>query len=262
MTAAADLPALPALVVGHVRHLRVRPVRHGFRYRHWHWLVDLDDPPRVPWALRPLARFAQRDHLCGGAAGGGRAAGRDGGLGGIKADVVRLLAAHGVAADDRWRVLMLAHARQWGYVFNPLTVYWCLDPRGRLGAAVLEVHNTYGQRHAYVLRPDGDGAAGMDKEFYVSPFNDVSGRYQVRLTLSPAVVGVAVDLYRDDALVLAATVHGVPRPATGRALLGRLAVMPAATLRVTALIHWHGVRLWRRLPVQPRPARNHPEVAP
>ena len=75
---------------------------------------------------------------------------------------------------------MLANARFLGYVFDPLTVFWCFAADGSLRCVVAEVHNTYGERHAYLLRPEADGTAEVGKEFYVSPFNDVSGRYDFR----------------------------------------------------------------------------------
>ena len=76
---------------------------------------------------------------------------------------------------------MLAHARVLGYVFNPLTVYWCHRPDGTLACVVAEVHNTYRQRHAYLLPADDRGRAEVPKQFYVSPFYPVDGRYRMSL---------------------------------------------------------------------------------
>ena len=81
---------------------------------------------------------------------------------------------------------MLASARSGAgrasYVFNPLSTHWCYRADGSLACIVAEVHNTYGQRHAYVLRPDEAGRAQADKEFYVSPFFEVDGRYLMRFS--------------------------------------------------------------------------------
>ena len=76
---------------------------------------------------------------------------------------------------------MLANARVLGYVFNPLTVYWCHRPDGELECVVAEVHNTYRERHCYLLRPDAAGRAETAKEFYVSPFLTVAGDYRMAL---------------------------------------------------------------------------------
>jgi hypothetical protein len=142
-------------------------------------------------------------------------------------------------------------------VFDPLTVFWCLSPDDELRAVVLEVHNTYGERHAYLLDVDATGRAHTDKAFYVSPFNDVSGRYDVRLLLTPDRVSVTVGLDRDGARVLTATTTGRPVPATYRTLASTTARRLLMTRRVSLLIRWHAIRLWlRHLPVQPRP--SHP----
>ena len=79
---------------------------------------------------------------------------------------------------------MLASARVLGHVFDPLSVFWCYGSDGVLACVVAEVHNTYGERHAYLLRPDEAGTAVTDKGFYVSPFFDVTGSYELRFTLT------------------------------------------------------------------------------
>ena len=150
-------------------------MRHAFRHRVYQWLVDLDDVPRQPWYLRAFARFSSADHL------------GDPGLP-IKRNVENYLARSGIRLGAGGRVLMLANARVLGHVFDPLSVFWCYAADGVLICVVAEVHNTYGERHAYLLRPDGAGAAVTDKAFYVSPFFDVSGSYALRFTLRPDLV--------------------------------------------------------------------------
>ena len=103
----------------------------------------------LPRPLRWLARFDARDHLGDPAAS-------------IRANVDAYLATEGVDLEGG-RVLMLATPRSFGYAFNPLTVFWCHDRTGALECVVAEVHNTYGERHCYLLRPDADGHAGADK---------------------------------------------------------------------------------------------------
>jgi uncharacterized protein len=156
-----------ALYPCEIVHVRARPVRRAFRYRSYLWLVDLDHLPRVPLPLRPLASFQARDHLSGTG-------------GSLRASVDAYLARHGIDLAGG-RVLMLGHARVLGYVFNPLTVFWCHRSDGGLAAVIAEVHNTYGGRHAYLLHPDPGGRAAADKEFYVSPFLPVAGRYRLHL---------------------------------------------------------------------------------
>ncbi|MGW6389917.1 DUF1365 domain-containing protein [Streptomyces sp. NPDC055103] len=223
-----------------VAHARTAPLRHTFRHRTYLWYVDLDRLPVLPFLLRPLARFAPRDHFTGRAES-------------IRAGLEAFLAAHDIDLGGG-RVLMLAHARVLGYVFNPLSVYWCHDASGALVCVVAEVHNTYGQRHCYLLRTDSAGLAQVDKEFYVSPFFPVAGRYRMRLPLPGERLGLTVHLDIGDGRPFTATVRGRRRPATARALLAAAARRPGSTAAVWAGIRRHGIQLFLRgLPVHPRP---------
>ena len=237
------LPALPALVLGEVTHRRPGPVRHAFRHRIYQWLIDLDSVPRQPGYLSPFASFSSEDHL-----GDPRLT--------IKDNVENYLALNGIDLGERSRVLMLASARVLGHVFNPLSVFWCHDSSGRLGCIIAEVHNTYGERHAYLLHPDEAGIAVTGKDFHVSPFFDVTGTYGLRFTLSPDRVSTTVTLRHEGAVVFSAAFRGRPEPATRRALARLLIRQPLMTQRVSALIRMHGIWLWLRgLPIRSRP--NH-----
>ena len=245
MTTTHDLPVLPAIVDGFVAHRRRAPIDHGFRHRVYQWLVDLDHLPSPPWYLRPVAGFDARDHL----GGTGPDASPD-----IRANVERFLTRRHVELGPGGRVVMLANARTFGHVFDPLTVFWCFGADQRLRCVVAEVHNTYGERHAYLLTPGPNGDAEVDKQFYVSPFNDVSGQYAMRFVLDADRVRVTVSLSRDGHTVFDAAFHGRPTPATARTIARFALRMPAMPHKVTALIRWHAIRLWfRRLPVIARP---------
>ena len=149
---------------------------------------------------------------------------------------------------------MLAGARVLGHVFDPLSVFWCYDRDGLLACVVAEVHNTYGERHAYLLRPDAAGVAVTGKHFYVSPFFDVSGTYELRFTLRPDLVATTVTLRHHDAVAFSAAFRGRPEPATRLALGRRLVRQPFMPQRVSALIRVHGIWLWLRgLPVRAHP---------
>ncbi len=239
-------PSVPCLVVGTVSHSRRTPVRHAFEHSQYQWLVDLAALPQLRWPMRLLAGFDARDHLDGGRLGGG-----------TRGDLERWLSRRGVVLDREDRVLMLAHARALGHVFNPLTVYWCVRPDQSLRALVLEVHNTYGERHAYLVDVDDGGRGALDKEFYVSPFNDTHGRYVVAVELRPDRFRASVGLDRGGERVLTAVTRGRMVPATTRTLLSAFGRHLFMTHRVSLLIRRHGIRLWlARLPVQPRAARQ------
>ena len=154
---------------------------------------------------------------------------------------------------------MLANARSLGYVFDPLTTYFCLDAEGRLEGVLAEVHNTYGERHCYPLALEG-GAAQVNKEFYVSPFFAVEGRYDIRVRLTDERVTVAISLTQGGEQVFSASVDGPLVRATPPRTLAAVVANPVPSQRVSALIRWHGVRLWlRRLPVVPRRPHRVPE---
>lgn len=254
-------PPTPALVHGHVRHIRRTPLRHGFDHRVYQWLVDLDEPPRIPVPLRPFARVYARDHLGSPGPDGERTDPRAQQLR-IKANVENFLAKRDVDLGPDGRVLMLANARVLGYVFDPLTVFWCYAGH-ELRCVVAEVHNTYGERTAYLLEPDPDRAelhSRVPKHFYVSPFNDVSGDYDIDVRLGEDQVFVSISLLRDGAKMFTASFDGRPTAYTPRRLVRALVTNPFMPQRVSALIAVHGVWLWlRRLPVRARPAHVPPE---
>jgi len=236
-----SLPALPALVTGHVTHHRRGRVRHSFRYGVYQWLVDLDALPEQPWYLRPFAGFSAADHLGDPYRS-------------IKANVELFLSRNGITLGGSSRIIMLANARVLGHVFDPLSVFWCFDAQNALVCIVAEVHNTYGERHAYLLHPDPSGVATTDKAFHVSPFYDVSGQYELRFELSPQVVSAAVILRRQGSVAFTATFRGRPTLATATAVAGQLIRKPLMPQQVSAMIRVHGIFLWlRRLPVQLRP---------
>ena len=234
------LPALPAVVIGKVHHVRHRPLRHAFTHSHHQWLVDLDEGTTHRGLLQRSCDVHPDDHLSAPQT-----------FADLKEEVLGLLMREGIDAAAVTTVVMLAHARVLGHVFDPLSTYWCLAADGTLVAAVLEVRNTYAGRHCYVVRPDGSGRAEVAKEFVVSPFNDRSGSYAVRLTLSPERVSTSIALSADGIPVLSAATWGVPRAATPAAILRLALTAPLMPQRVSLLIRWHGIRLWaRRLPIR------------
>lgn len=236
----APLAAGAALYECRVFHARLAPLRHEFSYRTYQWLVDLDDLPRPRGPLRLLAGFRARDHLGDPAST-------------IRANVDRFLRARGVDLGGG-QVLMLAHARVLGYVFNPLTVYWCHRADGTLACVIAEVHNTYGERHAYLVRTDERGRAQAGKELYVSPYHPVDGSYRMTLPVPGQRLALNVTLTRPNGHKLVATVRGTAAPATGPALLRAAARHPWSTVMVSVRIRWQGVMLYARgLRPVPRP---------
>jgi uncharacterized protein len=230
-----------------VSHARQAPIRNRFRYRTRAWLVDLDRVPQLPRGLRWLASFDSKDHL-----GKPTESLRD--------NVIALLATHEIDVTGG-RIVMLANARALGHAFNPISIHWCYDADNALVAVIAEVHNTYGDRHAYLLRPGLDGRVDerLDKAMYVSPFNPVDGHYRIAVSEPAEQVSVSVTLEREGQPPFVATLHGTRRPA--RNLVAAAVTTAATSLRVSTLIRWQGVRLYLRgLHVEPRPIHHAQEA--
>lgn len=230
----------PRIVRTRIRHVRRTPIWHEFTYRSYSWLVDLDELPVLPRPLRPFARFRSADHL-------GAPDRR------LRDNVDAYLVGHGIRLHGG-RVLMLTNARVLGFVFNPLTLYWCHDRAGALVCVVAEVHNTYGGRHRYLVRTDPRGNGTVAKGFYVSPFNAVSGQYRLHVPEPDLRLSVAVDL-RDPAgdTVFSAYMAGLVHPAGTAVVLRALVAVPMAPLLVALRIRWQGIRIWARgLPLAAR----------
>jgi DUF1365 family protein len=244
----------PSLYVAEVGHIRHAPIRRRFSHRVYYWLIDLDQPNPAPRWLRPLARFRSADHIGDPARS-------------IKDNITALLARHGIEIPGG-RIVMLANARSLGYVFNPISVHWCYAAGGELACIVAEVHNTYGERHAYLVRPDNAGRALARKDFYVSPFLEVDGEYLMRFSPPGDRLAITVVLRQHDTTVLTATVTGRRRTAGTGDLLRALAARPAMAALTSLWIHLHGIRLWaKRWPIIPHaraplPASATPNAGP
>lgn len=203
-------------------------------------------PPQLPWWLRPFARFHADDHFADPFSCPPHSSLRD------RLDA--FFAARGLAVPDG-RITALLQARVLGYVFNPLSIFWCHDRDGQLRHVIAEVHNTYGGRHAYLL-PPADLPVVTAKNFYVSPFHQLAGYYLIRAPRPDRELDVTVTLHRDRRQVcpeFTATLRGQRRPATTRQIAMMQIISPLAPMVVAARIRIQGIRLWlRRVPVVPR----------
>lgn len=216
-------------------HMRLAPFGHKFRYRVFCLLLDIDRLPET-CARLPLLRldrfgllaFHRKDH-----------GPRDGTE--LRPWVESQLAEAGLPAPHRIR--LLSFPRILGYVFNPLSVYYCADEDGMLSAVIYEVKNTFGDQHPYVvpIAPEPNAAARhvVDKGFFVSPFIGQDETY--RFTIRQPGDRLALKIRQE---TLIATWSGVRRPLTNGNLLRLWAGHPLMTLKVMAAIHWQALKLW------------------
>jgi uncharacterized protein len=230
----------PGLYVGSVMHRRSRPVKRRFDYRVFWLILDLDRLRETSNALKlfslerfNLLSFYARDH----------ADGRDGPL---RDKVAALATAAGFAADGP--MLLMTMPRVMGYVFNPISVYFCHDRRDRLTAIVWEVSNTFGGRHSYVIGVDDPEAIVLRqrclKELHVSPFIGMDIEYRFRLVRRGDRLTIGIADHDGDGLLMSAAMTAERRSLTDQALLAAFARTPFETVKVTAAIHWEALRLW------------------
>jgi DUF1365 family protein len=229
-----------AVCFGEVVHRRLRPAVHAFRYPVFFLrvpLASLGSAPRVRLDRLGVFSFHAADH-----------GPRDGSP--LLPWIHGLLAREGVVADGE--IVLQTFPRVFGYVFNPVSFWFCHDTEGQLRAVLCEVNNTFGESHNYLvrhadLRPIASGEVlEASKVFHVSPFFPVSGNYRFRFLAQPGQAGVNIEYRKDGQLALLAHVGGRARPLAAGRLLGALLRFPFMTLGVMARIHWHALLLWRK----------------
>jgi DUF1365 family protein len=238
---------------GILSHRRLRPRRHAFRHPATLFHLDLDELDALDRSLRLFGvnrprpfSFREHDHLDG----------RDGDL---KRRLLAFLAARGIDLEGG-KVFLLTQCRLFGYVFNPISLYYGHGPDARLRAVVAEVDNTFGERILYVLRPEEPAAAAglfraeARKEMHVSPFVSMDALYRFRLRPPGERLTVAIAEEERGERFFDAHLWGRRRPLRDGTLLGIALRDPLLTRRVTAAIHWQALRLWwKGIPVHHRP---------
>jgi uncharacterized protein len=243
-----------AIYVGNVRHRRHRPRPNAFRYGVYWALIDVDELPELDRTVRgfgyrrpaPIG-FRDTDHLGDADVP-------------VRLKLARWLAERGVELPPG-RVEVLANLRVLGHVFDPVSWWFCRDADDRVALVVAEVHNTFGEAHAYLLdrldhRPDGTIRATAPKVFHVSPFLPTDGHtYTFTFTPPGERLMVHIDVDDEDGRVLDATQTAVRRPFVTDELRSAVVRHPLVTLRTVWLIHRQAVRLLRhRTPFHPKPA--------
>jgi uncharacterized protein len=229
-----------SLYVGSVMHRRLHPRAHRFRYRAFWLLIDLDELSEFSDKLysfshnRPnLFSLYDTDH-------------GDGTAMPLRSQVERQLDAARVDLVGG-RIFLLCMPRTLGYDFNPLSIYFCYHANGALAALIYQVHNTFHERHSYVIPVEREGRVVHQccrKSFFVSPFMDADIRYEFRLTRPHERLIVTISAHTSTGPVFHAVLTGARRDFTDCTLISLGVAIPAVTLKVITAIHWQGLRLW------------------
>ena len=247
MTASAIASPRPLLGVGEVRHRRLRPREHSFAYPTYFLMLPMRALAVQPaTALRRnragLLAFHDSDH---GDGGPDALAWLDG-----------VLHSEGVT-DARGEVWLHTYPRVLGHVFKPVSFWYCHRQDESLAAILVEVNNTFGERHCYLLAgPDlryGRELAAR-KVFHVSPFCEIEGSYRFRFMRTPDRTVARID--HDDArgILLQTSVSGRLSALTPHTVRMAFFGMPLMTVAVVLRIHWHALRLWiKRVPFVSKP---------
>lgn len=244
MSQAAPIPG-DAIYFGHVMHCRLRPFRHRFAYRVFSMLMDIDAldglaARTILFSHNAFNIFSVMDKDHG--AGDGSA---------LRPWALDLLGQHGISLNGG-RIFMLCFPRMFGYVFNPLTVYFCFDADAGLRGLIYEVRNTFGEKHPYVIAlrdipaPDTLITHQQAKHFYVSPFIEMDMKYTFRLRQPGERLSLMIREYAPEGEVLIAALTGKKQPFRTSTLAKALFLYPLMSLKIIAAIHFEALRLWRK----------------
>lgn len=231
-----------------VMHHRLAPKVHHFQHSIFMFYLDLDELETV--AQKNLLFSHNRKNLYSFRDADHEPAGENP----LKERIAAFLRRHGLELEPAGRVMLLTLPRVAGYVFNPISIYYCFDDGGKPLCAVAEVGNTFREMKLFLLRPEELEADATfhklaPKQFYVSPFSSLDLRFDFKLKIPGDQLDIKID-DRDGAdKVLLSTLIGRRAELTNRNLAWFTLKYPLVTVKVIFLIHWHALRLWlKRVP--------------
>jgi DUF1365 family protein len=254
-----------------VLHERTSPKRHRFTYGLFYMAIDLDELPALDRQLRlfsvnrrNILSLNEADFLpLGEKLHNPTASGEPATPGTTLKERVRLFCAqHGADPGPEGKVLLITLPRIFGYIFNPVSFFFCCQKNGEATGAIAEVTNTFKETKLFFIPVSSQEAGKAEfrqhasKDFYVSPFSDVDTQFDFQLRLPGDRLAVRIDTAENGRRVVHSTLTGKKIPLNDTTLFRFLLRYPAATVRIMVLIHWQALRLWlRRIPYHAKAAK-------
>ncbi len=227
---------------GAVIHKRFRPKKHFFKYKVFSLLIDLSELEDLDKRIKffsfnkfNLVSFYEKDH-----------GHRDGSS--LVEWIKKNLNENDINSKDI-RIKLLCYPRIFGYVFNPLSVFFIYDSSEKLTSILYEVKNTFGEQHTYIFKVKDDANLfqhNCSKKFHVSPFIEMNCDYFFRILKPGEKISVIVDQYQTDEKILYASQDGKRADFTSKELLKSYLKHPLMTFKIISAIHYEAFKLWTK----------------
>ena len=225
---------------GYVSHTRFKPVKHSLRYNTFSLFIDLDEIENLSknnfifsFNKFNIFSFFNKDH-----------GDRDGLC--LKNWVLNKLKKFDINKNIN-NIKLLCYPRVFGYVFNPLSIFYCYENKN-LRAIMYEVKNTFNEQHTYIFKVKSNNEISQKckKKFYVSPFMDMETQYEFKLLNPDENLSVLIKQSDKDGIVLTAVQKGVKKEFNMKQLLVNFVLYPLMTLKIIGAIHYEALRLWKK----------------
>ena len=230
------------IYIGSVIHKRFKPKKHFFKYNVFCLFLDLDEINELDQKILffsynkfNILSFFDKDHGY-----------RDGSS--IKNWLIHVLQKKNISTINI-KIKILCYPRIFGYVFNPLSIFFIYDADSNPVAILYEVKNTFGEQHTYVFKIDIKNKQILNnckKKFYVSPFMDLESKYFFKVLIPNERLSVIIDQRDKEGKLLFASQDGERVKLSSKNLLKSYLKHPLMTLKIISAIHYEALKLWMK----------------